>query len=204
LDILNHNAQLAKWIKLHSDVTYYSHKFHLYEHVNHLVGNSEIDYLEFGVFKGDSIAKWTSINTSPNSRFYGFDSFEGLPEDWKNAFRVVPKGHFSTHGAVPDIPDPRVQFVKGWFQETLPKFLNDYKPRRMIIHNDSDLYSSTLYVLATLNYLLVPGSIIIFDEFSNPLHEFQAFQQYTAAFMRGYNVVGAAGNYYNHVAVMLT
>ena len=46
----------------------------------------------------------------------------------------------------------RISFVKGWFQNTLPGFLNGFSPRsRLIVHNDSDLYSSTLFTLANLN-----------------------------------------------------
>lgn len=56
------------------------------------------------------------INTCPDSRFFGFDTFEGLPEDWTAG--NTRKGGFDVGGAVPDLPDPRVRFVKGLFQET--------------------------------------------------------------------------------------
>src|SRR5690349_21597396 len=62
---------------------YFSDRFQLYEYVHgKLAGNEPVDYLEFGVFQGTSIRKWISLNPHPKSRFFGFDTFEGLPEPW--------------------------------------------------------------------------------------------------------------------------
>lgn len=54
----------------------------------------------------------------------------------------------------------------------------------LIMHNDSDLYSSTLYALTMLNSLFVSGSVVIFDEFCTGMHEFRAFNDYAAAYVR--------------------
>jgi O-methyltransferase len=82
--------------------------------------------------------------------------------------------------------------------------LRDFNPHsRLIIHNDADLFSSTLYSLATIDPFLQPGSILIFDEFANPLHEWKAFQDYVSAFQRSFKVLGAAGEYYTQVAMEL-
>ena len=62
------------------------------------------------------------LNTREQSRFFGFDSFEGLPEDWGD----VPRGMFAVEGRAPHIDDARVQFVQGLFQETLYGFLAYY------------------------------------------------------------------------------
>jgi hypothetical protein len=137
------------------------------------VAGPAIDFLEFGVYTGNSIRFWSKINRDPHSRFIGFDSFEGLPENWT---KKVTKGAFYVGGAVPQIDDERISFVTGWFQNTLPGFLNEFMPRsRLIVHNDSDLYSSTLFTLASLHRFLVPGTVIIFDEYSSAMHEFRAF-----------------------------
>ena len=95
-------------------------RFDLYRSVldsEHL--GSAIDYLEFGVWEGESIRWWTENNREPTSSFHGFDSFEGLPVNWEG----MPKGAFSTGGVTPDIPDPRCHFVKGYFHQTFPGWL---------------------------------------------------------------------------------
>lgn len=135
--------------------------------------NGPICYLEFGVYKGESIRWWTKFNTHKDSLFLGFDSFEGLPEFWNQS---APKGKFSTGGETPDIADPRCSFIVGWFNNTLLRFLNETDlPHRRVIHLDADLYSSTLFVLTTLAPWLKPGDILIFDEFRDLIHEFRAF-----------------------------
>src|SRR6516164_7705246 len=118
----------------------------LYRHVEEkILQGCSIDYLEFGVWEGETVRQWTSINSSPHSRFFGFDTFEGLPEDW-NAERQ--KGNFDLGGRPPIIDDPRVSFILGRFHESLPGFVETYKPRsRLVVHIDCDLYGSALCAL---------------------------------------------------------
>jgi hypothetical protein len=131
-----------------------------------------IDYLEFGVHQGHSIFHFAGENKSSNSRFFGFDTFTGLPEDWNKDFR---RGHFDMAGKPPRTGDARVEFVVGSFQETLPKFVTNFKTDNpIIVHLDCDLYSSALYCLTKLDTALPPGTILIFDEFGDVQHEFRA------------------------------
>lgn len=140
------------------------------------------------------------MNRDSGSRFIGFDSFNGLPEDWtKNWTKVT----FDTGGAAPQIDDRRVSFGKGWFQDTLPDFLKGFTPRsRLVVHNDSDLYSSTLFVLATLNTLLTPGTVVIFDDFSVATHVFRAFADYRSAIWRSAHAVAMTSDYAAQAAFM--
>jgi hypothetical protein len=104
----------------------------LYAHVNEIFfdsGRTRMDFLEFGVFEGASLRSWSALNRNPETRFWGFDSFEGLPEDWHSG---KEKGTFSTEDKVPELGDPRVQYVVGWFQQTLPQFAASYHDRLMI------------------------------------------------------------------------
>ncbi|MBI1193382.1 MAG: hypothetical protein GC205_09420 [Bacteroidetes bacterium] len=151
-----------------------------------------ITYLEFGVGRGNSMRWWTAANTHPDSRFYGFDTFEGLPE----RYGTYAEGTFSQGGKFPDIPDARLQFVKGLFQDSLPGVLPglDFS-RQTIVHIDGDLYTSALYPLAMLYPKLKEGDFLLFDEFGVPLHEFRAYEDFTRSFRLQLEPVGAINNY---------
>ena len=86
---------------------------------------------------------------------------------------------------MPVFADQRVGLVKGWFQRTLRDFLSRTVFRHpIVVHIDSDLHSSALYVLSTLDPYLGAGDIVIFDEFTSPLNEYMAWREYSRAFMR--------------------
>jgi O-methyltransferase len=205
LQALGENALMHEWLEARRPFPYYAQRSELFASIAATLAAQPMDYLEFGVHKGDSLLEWTRIDRHPQSRFVGFDSFVGLPEAWISLTATEPKGGYSVGGVVPVCDDPRVRFIKGWFSDTLRPFLADFKPRsRLIVHNDSDLYSSTLYMLSTIDPLLIPGSIVMFDEFSNPLHEWRACRDYLSAFGRSCRVVGAAGGYYGQVAIEMT
>jgi O-methyltransferase len=93
---------------------------------------------------------------------------------------------------VPEVEDSRVDFIVGWFQESLPRFMLSFEPRhQLVIHSDSDLFSSTLYLLASLNSIIRPGTIIIFDDFNVSVDDYRALISYAAAFNRKYEIMAA-------------
>ncbi|HWE73079.1 MAG TPA: TylF/MycF/NovP-related O-methyltransferase [Stellaceae bacterium] len=154
-------------------------RFELYDLISsEVIRGTSFDYLEFGVFQGESIRHISSCNKHPDARFWGFDSFEGLPSDWN---QKNPKGTFDVGGQPPSIDDRRVRFVKGWFDQSLPMFLRDYRPQEKLwIHVDGDLYSSAMQVLTLLNPYIRSGTVLIFDEIEDLLHEFKALCDYEA------------------------
>jgi len=155
-------------------------------------GNRQITYLEFGVGHGNSLRWWTENNLHPDSSFWGFDTFEGLPEKYGN----YDAGRFSLDGNFPDIQDDRIRFIKGLFQQTLLKTLPDIHFKDpLIVHIDSDLYTAALFTLGILYPYLKPGDYIIFDEFVVPGHEFKAFEDFTRSFYLDLEPVGAINNY---------
>lgn len=136
---------------------------------------------EFGVWKGDSINFFAK--KCPDARVFGFDSFEGLKEDWYGTSGL--KGHFSMKGQLPQV-ERNVSLVKGWFENTLPDFLKKLQQQKiLLLHMDADTYESTYYVLHSVIKNLGEGSIIIFDEyFGYPnfqSHEFKAWKELVQA-----------------------
>lgn len=126
----------------------------------------EGEILEFGVFSGGTLNYIASVKT--NKTIYGFDSFEGLPEDWirdensETDKSVYKKGHFET--PMPKVLN-NVELIKGFFDKTLPKWLSQNNIKQIsLLHIDSDLYSSCKTILDELNKYIVQGTIIVFDE----------------------------------------
>ncbi len=175
----------------------YRNRYNLYKYIsdNYLKDNSKIIYLEFGVAGGESFKWWLNENKDNSSCFYGFDTFEGLPENWGVLFK---KGDMNYEES--QMQDKRAKFIKGLFQDTLFSFIQDNKDylnsnTRKVIHMDADLYSSTIFVLSQLYPYLKSGDIILFDEFNVPLHEFKAFKEFTEAFYIKLEPLGAVNNY---------
>ena len=195
LEWLNWNLHLYERNRPYSHVPTFATKKDLYDHLNARFdeGRQAMDYFEFGVFQGESLRAWCELNRDPKSRIFGFDSFLGLPEDWQGDFR---RGTFTTGGLPPPVNDPRVNFVIGFFQQTLPQFLSSYEPRNtLLIHCDSDLYSSTLFCLATMDHLMLAGTLVIFDEFNDASNEYRALVDYCSAYMRDYRVVAGTRHF---------
>jgi tetratricopeptide (TPR) repeat protein len=134
--------------------------------------------LEFGVRHGTSIRQLVQL---VQQEVHGFDSFEGLPEDWHDE----RKEKYSTKGVIPKVP-PLVKLHPGWFSETLPAFLKMHPQPVKLVNIDCDIYSSTKEVLDLLASQIVPGTVIIFDEYIGNTHwrddEFKAFQEAVARY----------------------
>lgn len=138
------------------------------------VQDKRVLYLEFGVFRGRTTRYWSTRLRNPESRLHGFDSFEGLPEEWADH----AKGHiFNASGEIPVIADARVQFFKGWFDQVLPHYVVPEHDVLVLIM-DADLYSSTSYVLRHLRPYIRQGTLIYFDDMNHVEHEPKAFDDF--------------------------
>lgn len=155
--------------------------------------------LEFGVASGRTINHLASL--IPDSQIFGFDWFKGLPETWRSD---RPKGTFA--GDVPEVRS-NVSLVNGLFEETLPGFVAEHLEPVRLLHVDCDLYSSTMTIFNSLAPRIVPGTIIVFDEYFNypgwRLHEYKAFQEYGTRVNRKYEYLGFVPDY-QQVCVKIT
>lgn len=207
LFIRNFN-ELKRWIRKNNTGTllmndYYSPKrdyqkrLLLYKAVSdHLeLDKKELVYLEFGVASGQSFFWWMENNKNSSSKFFGFDTFEGLPESW-GGYKKGAMAHAENEVST---DDKRAQFVKGIFQDSLSGFISDNHEilsKSKLIHLDADLFSSTIFVLSQLYPFLKRGDIILFDEFNVANHEFLAYKIFTESFYVNLKLIAAQNNFY--------
>lgn len=142
------------------------------QHFEYVLNNTNLisgHVLEFGVFKGKSLTMLSEHFL--DQKVFGFDSFEGLPEDWLMTEKELrtnkikhKKGHFDTSHIKYNFKD-NVVLVKGFFDTSLPQWLSQNNLEAIkILHIDSDLYSSAKTIFDNLNHYIVSGTVIIFDE----------------------------------------
>lgn len=163
-----------------------------------LINTNYKDVLEFGVFKGTTINLIKEKLADQGYNIYGFDSFNGLPEDWISfdgkiaGDGLCKAGFFTNNGVIPNISG--VTMYCGWFEDTIKKYLKIAKPIALL-HIDCDLYSSTKTVLYNLIDYIKKDTIIVFDEWfynANPIyndHEQKCFYEWVADFNREYELI---------------
>ena len=173
--------------------------------------NTNYSFVECGVAKGGSLAIM-KVAAGKNNKIFGFDSFEGLPEKWRDGFE---KGAFNRNGQFPPV-NPNVELIKGWFNETLEDFMKTHNKKVSFLHIDADLYSSTKYILDTLKPHLDTDCIVIFDElvnypgFDGPNGELRAFYEFITENKVEYEWIGMNGTptgllgyYHENVALII-
>lgn len=138
------------------------------------------DYFEFGLYRGSNFSAAQKLaerhGLAPEMRFFGFDSFEGLPEpsgvDIAGEFR---KGDYACSRAEVTatlhrrgVDWERVHLVEGWYEQSLTAQLKSrLEPGKVgVALVDCDLYGSTVPVLRFLASLVQDGSILLFDDWN--------------------------------------
>ena len=158
------------------------------------------DYLEFGVFKG--YAFWYAQQAArryraPRLRFFGFDSFNGLPEVENadhTAHNEFYRGQFccSKQRVIDNLNTAGVDWtrtflIEGYFEQSLT---NDVRRRHgiekaPIILIDCDLYSSTSQVLQFVAPMIMDQTIVLMDDWNcfnadNERGQRRAFREFLA------------------------
>lgn len=175
LMLFDRNAYVA-----HKDYVSSDHRqkcVHILEAMNYVkVAQLPKIYFEFGCHSGRTfsaaIRASRELGILETTKFFAFDSFEGLPEtsDEDGIFRG---GTYSTGvNEFKDALEKQANYkisndniIKGFYSESLSPHLQEKMPKVGVVHIDVDLYSSTVDVLSFIKPLLVKGSVIIFDDF---------------------------------------
>lgn len=123
----------------------------------------------------------------------GFDSFMGLPEDWRPTHM---RGHFGDAAVPANVTGATI--VPGWFEHTVPDY--DWPTGIRLVHLDADLYSSTIQALYSIGPALHSKNrpVLVFDEFfgydddfnGNMPGEQQAFWEWADEFDITFDVIG--------------
>ncbi len=138
------------------------------------------DVIETGVWRGGAcifMRAVLAVAGDTERRVWVADSFEGLPKasvaaDTEDAFSSsawewnqlsvsleAVRGNFAKYGLL----DDQVQFLKGWFKDTLPAAPIE---RLSLLRLDGDMYESTWDAISVLYPKLSPGGYAIVDDYS--------------------------------------
>jgi hypothetical protein len=132
--------------------------------------------MEFGVFQGVTL-RHLAKSISPGRRVTGFDTFEGLPDDWGD---LLAKGTFAT--SMPSLEGlVNVALEVGRIEDTLPKYLSQHRPMISLVHSDCPYYEINVFILEHVLPCMPPGSVVVFDEYygypSYEMYEFRAWSE---------------------------
>lgn len=129
---------------------------HLLRSVDHLPGA----VAELGVYQGGALRAMAQV--SPLRICYGFDTFKGQPAgSWRDTDYHQP-GEFnntSIHDVQSRMPS-NVTLVPGVF----PKSAEPINARFCFAHVDFDLEQSTVDAISWLRPRMIPGGIVVFDD----------------------------------------
>lgn len=139
------------------------------------------DIAECGVYQGHTSHEFVRFleEREINKTVHMFDSFTGFPDtllleeedlsrpgsDWAD---LSPGAMGCPVGAVrhfmQDFSRSRYEIHKGFFCDTLPKFDEPL----CFIHADADIYTSTVEIIQFADRVLIPGGLMIMDDYNHP------------------------------------
>ena len=165
-----------------------------------LKGDTIGDYLEFGIFNGNSIGSMFLASKAAgldSTRFFGFDAFEGLPagsenEDdgvWKKGFYSCSFEQMKECLRRRNVDPDEIVWVNGWYEQTLNKDTADKFgiDNIGIVFIDCDTYSSSKSVLDFLASLIKKPLIICLDDWKlndldiKGMGEYKSFNEFLEA-----------------------
>lgn len=133
--------------------------------------------VETGVWRGGACMMMKAVMTAHGDLrdLFVCDSFQGLPKMEEgpdsslplneNPILAAPLEQVRSHFSRLDLLDANVHFIQGWFADTMPKLRADGPRQIAVLRLDGDYYHSTKVVLDNLYDRVVPGGIVIIDDY---------------------------------------
>jgi O-methyltransferase len=139
------------------------------------------DLIETGVWRGGACIFMRGVLKTlgvTDRRVWVADSFEGLPPPNPEKYPQDAGLHLEQYSELAisldevkrnferyNLLDEQVQFLKGWFRDTLPGAPIE---RLAVMRLDGDLYESTMDALTSLYQRLSVGGFVIVDDYCIP------------------------------------
>lgn len=164
--------------------------FELFKRTHDLAGS----IIECGVFKGASLIRFATFRkllSGGAKKIIGFDMFGEFPE----TVLVEDKPHrqmFIDQAGSSSISklqleevlsrkgiDEKVELVEGNILETLPRYIADHPELKISLLNlDTDIFEPAQCILANLYDRIVPGGILILDDYDVHYGETKAVDEF--------------------------
>ncbi len=165
--------------------------YEIYKMVSNLPGG----VMEIGVFKGGSLIQWATfrelLENEKSRKIVGFDVFGPFPEtnkiqsdkvfirNWNYQFAndFISEDEIIASLKLKNIGN--VHLIKGDVCDTIPKYLNDNPAFRIsLLHIDTDVYDPCKVVLDHCWDRIVPGGVILFDDYATIEGETVAIEEF--------------------------
>lgn len=154
--------------------------YELYKTITSIPGH----IFELGVYKGASLVRFCTfrdaLENDYSRKIVGFDAFGEFPIDnlqVQDDLAFIERfeeagGHGLDEKEVGDVLSAKgfenFKLIKGNVFDTLPKYLSDNPETRIaLLHLDMDVKEPTDFALDLLYERMVPGGIIVFDDFNS-------------------------------------
>lgn len=165
---LGQSLEYSLWVtrEFGRDSTFFATREQLWSRMlSCLMQDAEVTVFEFGVAYGYTTQWWLS-RSSLIDKWYGYDTFTGLPEAWRH----FAAGDFGANGKPPEISDSRIEWVVGKVENTFSATMiqgssSERKTRNQrVFIFDLDLYEPTKCVAEQVFPQLQEGDLLYFDE----------------------------------------
>lgn len=165
--------------------------YELYKMITDLPGS----VVELGVFKGNSLVQFASfrelLENEKSRSIIGFDMFGEFPEvskyqsdkkfveEWNKSFDNTFVSQEELYEVFEHKKLGNIELIKGNILNTLPEYFEKNPHLKIsLLHIDVDVYEPTVLALNILFDKVVPGGVIVFDDYGTVEGETKAVDEF--------------------------